>query len=169
MSDSLVSTRLRMLLLAAGCAAVLGLAACGGDDDSSTSTAATVPTGATGAESTDSGSTTGDVGDLSSGDISELRDAFNQQLMQVLTGQEGLTQSQAECAIKELENSVSDQELADALQEAAQSGEPPQDLIDAGFDAGQTCANQETTRTESVSRAAGHCAGRFRCATGRPE
>jgi basic membrane lipoprotein Med (substrate-binding protein (PBP1-ABC) superfamily) len=139
MSDSHVSTRLRMLLLAAGCAAVLGLAACGGGDDSTSTTSTPVASGATGASSTDSGSTTGD---LSSGDIGALRDAFNQQLMQVLTGQEGLSQSQAECAIKELETTVSDQQLADALQQAAQSGQPPQDLIDAGFQAGQHCANQ---------------------------
>ena len=142
MSDLHVSTRLRMLLLGAGCAAVLGLAACGGGSDSSSTTSTPVPTGATGASSTGSGSTTGSTGDLSSGDIGALRDAFNQQLMQVLTGQQGLSQSQAECAIKELENTVSDQQLADALQQAAQSGQPPQDLIDAGFAAGQKCANQ---------------------------
>jgi hypothetical protein len=142
MSESHVSTRFRVLLLATGCAAVLGLAACGGGDDSTSTTSSPIPTGATGASSTDSGSTTGDTGDISSGDIGALRDAFNQQLMQVLTGQEGLSQSQAECAIKELEDSVSDQQLADALQQAAQSGEPPQDLIDAGFQAGQDCANQ---------------------------
>jgi hypothetical protein len=142
MSDSHVSTRLRVLLLAAGCAAVLGVAACGGDDDSTSTTSSPVATGATGASSTDSGSTTDDAGDLSSGDIGALRDAFNQQLMQVLTSQEGLSQSQAQCAIKELESTVSDQQLADALQQAAQSGEPPQDLIDAGFQAGQHCANQ---------------------------
>ena len=139
MSDSRTSTRLRVLLLAAGCAAVLGLAACGGDDESSSTT---TPAATTGASSTDTGSTTGDLGNISSDDIGALRDAFNQQLLQVLTTSEGLTQSQAECAIKELENSVSDQELADALQEAAQSGQPPQDLIDAGFEAGQTCAGQ---------------------------
>jgi len=142
MSSSHVSKRLRMLLLAAGCTAVLGLAACGGGDDSSSTTSTPVATGATGSSSTDSGNTTGDTGDLSSGDIGALRDAFNQQLMQVLTTQQGLSQSQAECAIHELENSVSDQQLADALQQAAQSGQPPQDLIDAGFQAGQHCANQ---------------------------
>lgn len=142
MSESHVSARLRMLLLAAGCAAVLGLAACGGGSDSSSTTSTPVAADTTGTASTDTGSTTGGTGDLSSGDIGALRDAFNQQLMQVLTGQEGLSQSQAECAIKELENSVSDQQLADALQQAAQSGQPPQDLIDAGFQAGQHCANQ---------------------------
>jgi ABC-type oligopeptide transport system substrate-binding subunit len=139
MSDSRTSTRLRMLLLAAGCAAVLGLAACGGDDDTSPTTSSTVPTGATGASSTDTGSTDGDI---SSGDISEIRDAFNQQLLQVLTTTEGLTQSQAQCAIDALEESVSDDDLQAALEEAAQTGQPPQDLIDAGFQAGQDCKDQ---------------------------
>ena len=139
MSDSRTSTRLRMLLLAAGCAAVLGLAACGGGNDSSSTTTPTVPSGATGASSTDSGSTTGDT---SSGNISDLRDAFNQQLMQVLTTTEGLTQSQAQCAIDELDQTISDDDLQNALQQAAQTGQPPQDLIDAGFQAGQHCANQ---------------------------
>jgi hypothetical protein len=137
MSESRTSTRLRMLLLAAGCAAVLGIAACGGGDDSSTTTSTTVPVGTTGASSTDTGDTSGDTGSTS-----DLRDAFNQQLMQVLTTTEGLTQSQAQCAVHELEQTVSDDDLQSALQEAAQSGQPPQDLIDAGFQAGQNCAGQ---------------------------
>jgi hypothetical protein len=138
MSDSLSRTRLRAFLLAAGCAAVLGLAACGGGDDSSTTASTTTPVGATGASSTDSGGT----GTTPTGDAGALRDAFNQQLIQVLTTSQGLTQSQAECAINELENSVSDQQLQDAITQAAQTGQPPQDLIDAGFAAGQHCANQ---------------------------
>ena len=117
MSDSRTSTRLRILLLAAGCAAVLGLAACGGDDESSTT----------------------DLGDISGGDISQIRDAFNAQLLTVLTTTEGLTQEQAQCAIDALDESVSDEDLQAALQEAAQTGQPPQDLIDAGFQAGQDC------------------------------
>jgi hypothetical protein len=129
-----------MLLLAAGCAAVLGLAACGGDDESSSTTSSTVPTGATGASSTDTGDT--DLGDVSGGDISEIRDAFNAQLLTVLTTTEGLTQEQAQCAIDALEESVSDDDLQAALEEAAQTGQPPQDLIDAGFDAGQQCQDE---------------------------
>ena len=139
MSDSRTSTRLRALLLAAGCAAVLGLGACGGGGDSSSTTSSTTTSaGATGASSTDSGGTD----TTATGSASALRDAFNQQLMQVLTTSQGLTQSQAQCAINELENSVSDQQLQDAITQAAQTGQPPQDLIDAGFAAGQHCANQ---------------------------
>lgn len=140
MSDSRTSNRLRMLLLAAGCVAVLGLGACGGDDDESTTSSTTVPTGATGA-TTDTADT-GDTGDVDLGDAGELRDQFNQQLMQVLTTAQGLTESQAQCAIDALEESVSDDELQAAIEEASQTGEPPQDLIDAGFDAGQECAGQ---------------------------
>jgi hypothetical protein len=128
---------MRMLLLAAGCTAVLGLAACGDDEDPTTSST-TTPTGATGAETTD----TGDTGDIDLGDASELRDQFNQQLLQVLTTTQNLSESQAQCAIDALEESVSDDELQAAIQEAAQTGEPPQDLIDAGFEAGQECANE---------------------------
>jgi hypothetical protein len=141
MSDSRSSTRLRALLLAAGCAAVLGLAACGGDDDSSTTTSTTIPAGATGVSTSADGETTSSS-TTATGDASALRDAFNQQLIQVLTTSQGLTQSQAECAINELENSVSDQQLQDAITEAAQTGQPPKDLIDAGFAAGQQCADQ---------------------------
>ncbi len=113
MSDSRTSNRLRMLLLAAGCAAVLGLAACGGDDDESTTTA--VPTtGATGAETTES-----TTGDIDTGDAGDLRDQFNQQLLQVLTTAQGLSESQAQCAIDALEESVSDDELQSAIEEAS--------------------------------------------------
>jgi hypothetical protein len=55
---------------------------------------------------------------------------------------QNLSESQAQCAIDALEESVSDDELQAAIQEAAQTGEPPQDLIDAGFEAGQECANE---------------------------
>ena len=136
MSDPRTTSRLRMLLVAAGCTAVLGLAACGGDDEESTTTAAPT-TGATGAETTET-----PTGDIDTGDAGDLRDQFNEQLLQVLTTAQGLTESQAQCAIDALEESVSDDELQSAIEEAAATGEPPQDLIDAGFEAGQQCAGQ---------------------------
>lgn len=120
MSASPLTTRLRVLALIAGCVAVLGLAACGGDDET-TASSTTTPTGATGAETTDTTDTT----DLSGGDASELRDQFNQQLLQVLTTTQDLTESQAQCAIDALEESVSDEELQEAIVEAAESGQPP--------------------------------------------
>ena len=99
-------------------------------------TSTTAPTDTTGATS---GNT--DTGDLP-GDASALRDQFNQQLLQVLTTQQNLTQSQAQCAIDELEQSVTDEELQQAIVEAAQSGQAPQDLINEAFDAGAACADQ---------------------------
>ena len=100
------------------------------------SSSTTAPTDTTGATS---GNT--DTGDLP-GDASALRDQFNQQLLQVLTTQQNLTQSQAQCAIDELEQSVTDEELQQAIVEAAQSGQAPQDLINEAFDAGAACADQ---------------------------
>jgi hypothetical protein len=135
MPDSRFTTRLRVLALTAGCVAVLGLAACGGSDSTTTSST-TTPTGATGA------STTGSVDPNSLPDAAALRDQFNQQLLQVLTTTQNLTQSQAQCAIDALQNSVSDQELQQAILDAAQSGQPPQDLIDSAFQAGKDCASQ---------------------------
>jgi ABC-type glycerol-3-phosphate transport system substrate-binding protein len=136
MSHSPLTTRLRVLALIAGCVAVLGLAACGGDDDDSTATTTTP------AETTDAttDSTSVDTDDLPDADV--LREQFNQQLLQVLTTSQDLTQAQAECAIKELEDTVSDEELQQAIIDAAQSGEPPQDLIDSAFDAGASCAGE---------------------------
>lgn len=144
MSDSPASTRLRALLLAAGCAAVLGLAACGGGNDSSTTTSSTIPAGATGASSTVGGSTTDSTTTSTTGgtDSAALRDQFNQALAQVLISQQGLTQSQAQCAIKELDQSVSDTDLQSAIQQMAQNGTPPQSLIDSAFQAGKDCAGQ---------------------------
>jgi len=140
MTNTPLTSRLRILALLAGCIAILGLAACGGDDSttSSTTSSTTTATGATGESSTTTSGNTGDV----PGDASALRDQFNQQLLQVLTTQQNLTQSQAECAINELEQSVSDEQLQQAILEAAQSGEAPQDLINEAFDAGAACADQ---------------------------
>lgn len=132
-------TRLRILALLAGCIAILGLAACGGDDETtSSSTTSSTPTSTTGADSSTSSDT--DTGDLP--DAGALRDQFNQQLLQVLTTQQNLTQSQAQCAIDELEQSVSDEQLQQAILDAAQTGEAPQDLINEAFDAGAACAGQ---------------------------
>ena len=137
MSDSRTSTRLRMLLLAAGCAAVLGLAACGGDDDESTHDRPS-PTGATGAESTDTSN--GRHRHRRRGD---LRDQFNQQLLQVLTTTQGLTRSHRPSARSTRSRSPSATTSCRARsRRPPQTGEPPQDLIDAGFEAGQQCADE---------------------------
>jgi hypothetical protein len=136
MTDRRTTNRIRALLLAVGCAAVLGVAACGGDDDSTSTEAATTTSSTTSDEST----TTSIPDDAI--DASALRDEFNQQLLTVLTQQQNLSESEAQCAIDKLEETVSDDQLKDAIVEAAQSGQPPQDLIDAGFNAGKECAGQ---------------------------
>ena len=138
MPDRRTTTWIRALLLAACCAALLGLAACGGDDGDSTSTEAASTTTTTSSE--DSGTTTSIPDDAI--DASALRDEFNKQLLTVLTTQQNLTDSQAQCAIDKLEQTVSDEDLKAAILEAAQSQQPPQDLIDAGFNAGKECADQ---------------------------
>jgi hypothetical protein len=137
MPDRRTSTWIRALVLAAFCAALLGLAACGSDDSDSTSTEAASTT----TSSTEDGGTTTSIPD-DAVDASALRDEFNRQLLTVLTTQQNLTDSQAQCAIDKLEETVSDDQLKDAILEAAQTGQPPQDLIDAGFNAGKECADQ---------------------------
>lgn len=131
MSSSSLTTRFRAFAVAGACVAALGFAACGGDDEESTTTPTTEETSTT------------DTGELDSTDAGALRDQFNVQLIEVLTTQQNLTDAQAQCAIEELESTVSDDELQAAILEAAESGEAPQDLIDAGFDAGQACADAE--------------------------
>jgi hypothetical protein len=126
----------RPLALIAVCIAVLGLAACGGDDETASTSSTTTPTGATGAD------TTGGVDTSDLPDPSTLREQFNQQLLQILTSTQGMSQSQAECAVKELETRISDEEIQQAIAEAAQTGQSPQDLIDEAYDAGAKCADQ---------------------------
>ncbi len=133
MSSSSKTTRVRAFAAAGACIAALGFAACGDDDEEATTETTSEETSAT----------TTDTGAVEDIDAEALREQFNEQLITVLTTQQDLTQAQAECAIEELESTVSDEDLQAAILEAAESGEAPQDLIDAGFDAGQTCADAE--------------------------
>ena len=75
-------------------------------------------------------------------DAAALRDEFNKQLLQVLTTTQNLTELAGAVRDRQLEETVTDEQLQDAIVQAAQSGQPPQDLIDAGFQAGKECANQ---------------------------
>ena len=127
---------LRALACIAACVAVVGLAACGGDDETTGTSATTTPTGPTGTD------TTGDIDTSDLPDAATLREQFNQQLLQILTTTQGLSQSQAQCAVEELENRISDEEIQQAVAEAAQSGQTPQDLIDEAFDAGAECSGK---------------------------
>ena len=142
------STPLRAAAVTAACIAALALAACGGDDDESTgaTTTGAEATEATTSEAqttTTTGSTTTTrstttSGDQANVDVDALRDQFNERLRQVLTEQQGLTVTQADCAIDELQDSLTD----DALQQVAETGQPPKDLIDAAFDAGVACKDE---------------------------
>ncbi len=126
----------RSPLLIAACVAALALASCGGDDDTTSTRSVTVPTGATGTDTTD----TRDVDTSDLPDAGILRDRFNEQLLGILTTTQGMSQSQAECAIEVLEDRVSDEEVREAVATAAETGQSPQDLIDEAFDAGADCA-----------------------------
>ena len=126
----------RSLTLLAVVLLALGLAACGGDDETTTSSTVKVPTGATGTD------TTGDVDTSGLPDPATLRKEFDRQLLQILTTTQGLSRSQAECAIKEFDSRISDEQIQEAVAEAAQSGHSPQDLIDQAFDAGAQCSKK---------------------------
>ena len=133
MSRCRTTTLIRVLLLTIACGAILALAACGSDN--STTTAASTSTTTTPATTDTSAADAAD-----SIDAGQLRDEFNRQLLQVLTTTQNLSDSQAQCAIDKLESTVTDEQL-NVIVQAAQSGQP-QDLIDAGFQAGKECANQ---------------------------
>ena len=121
--------RARALVALAAVATSLTLAACGDDDETSTSTTtSTEETGATGATGA-----TGGSGSTSSGDLdAALEDALRENL----TGPQGLTDEQADCAIDKIFAEVSPEEI----QKAAQSGDVPKDLFETAFDAGVECA-----------------------------
>ena len=119
--------RTRTLVALIAVATSLTLAACG-DDESTTTTTTTEETGASGATGA-----TGDSGSTSSDDLDAvLEDALRENL----TGPQGLTDEQADCAIEKIFDEVSPEEI----QQAAQSGDVPKDLFESAFDAGVECA-----------------------------
>ncbi|MQA73525.1 MAG: hypothetical protein GEU88_04110 [Solirubrobacterales bacterium] len=137
------SSRPRALAATAACVAALGLAACGGDDEDGTTTttgteAADTTTTTTGESTSTTSTTESTTSTPETADVDALRDQFNEQLHQVLTEQQGLTASQADCAVDELQDSLTD----DALQQVAETGKPPEGLIDAAFEAGATCKDE---------------------------
>ena len=101
----------------------LSIAACGDDEETTTTSAAGVSgaTGATGAESSTSDESLG-----------ALEDALRENL----TGAQGLSEAQADCAIDEIFDEVSPEEI----QQAAQTGDIPKGLFESAFDAGVKCA-----------------------------
>lgn len=117
-------------LAVAAVAASLSLAACGGDDSTTTTSSSTEATGASGASGATgaSGSTAG----------SESVDQLETALRENLTGAQGLSAAQADCAINKIFDEISSEEL----QQAAETGDVPKGLFDTAFDAGVKCAGQ---------------------------
>ena len=126
---------LRSLAPIAVCIAVLGFSACGGGDD----TTGDAPTVAPEPTTTD---TTADVDTSDLPAAEDLREQFDDQLLQILTTTQGMSRAQAECAVKELDSRISDEEVQRAIAEAAQTGQSPQNLIDEAFDAGAECSDR---------------------------
>lgn len=128
----------RALAATIACLAALGLAACGGDDDATTGASTTDTTGVSSTQP----ATTTSVDESSLPNAGTLREQFNEQLLQILTTTQGLDEETAQCAIDQLEARISDEQIRQAIIDSAQTGEPPQDLIDEAFDAGAECAKK---------------------------
>jgi hypothetical protein len=114
------STRLRALILAAACAASLGLAACGGDDDTTSTTTTTTPVGETGTgdDTTSSGAVSGDI-----------RDQFDQAVRQSLeTAAANGAPIDVDCAVDKLQDALSDDEVQQIV-DAFQNGQSPPSSI----------------------------------------
>jgi hypothetical protein len=125
----------RILIPLAAVLLAFGLTGCGGDDET-TDSSSTTQADTTGAETRDEL----DTSDLP--DASTLREQFDQQLLQILTTTQNMSQAQAECAVEKLETRISDEEIQQAIAAAAQTGQSPQDLIDEAYDAGAECAER---------------------------
>jgi hypothetical protein len=108
--------RLQVALLATACAAAL--AACGGDDDG-----AAAPATSSTVESVDS---------------TPLRRQLDRLVTRLLT-ERGLEPSVAECAVAELGETVSDEELQSAIAEIRKTGAAPPAVMEAATAAGETC------------------------------
>ena len=110
-------THLAALTATAICAATIGLLACGGDDDGSQGAA---------------------YGPGDTEETSPARERFNAQVREILTEQQELTDSEADCAIEELEGTIAEDEIP----EAESAAELPPETLQAAFDAGVACAGR---------------------------
>lgn len=110
------TVRSRALALGAVCAVSLGVAACGDDEEPTTTT----PVGATGESSS-----TETQGNFSAALATQLETA-------------GVPQDQIDCVTEELEGSLSAEDIV-AAENASASGEVPQDIIDQSLEAAGNC------------------------------
>ncbi len=145
MFDSSSRTRVRGLVLAAVCAAALGLAACGDDDDDdapateATTTEAESTTDTETTEDTTAEDTTEDPAE-DEAEPAESEDAVDQNddIADLLRSQleaAGVPADQADCVIDELESTLSEE----TLEELRSATTPPQEVIDASTAAAQKC------------------------------
>jgi hypothetical protein len=116
-------TAARLAVLSLACAAVLGLGACGGDDDGD-GAAETTP--ADPAAATTDGTTTDQASDPR---------AQVEQLLSTLLAQQGLSDEEIDCVVGELRRSVSDAQIAEAIANSRLSN----DVIGAATDAALAC------------------------------
>ena len=128
MSRPRSSIRIRAFVLTGVCAAALGFSACG-DDEEEPTTSATTEAETTETETTEAGS---------SDDVEALREQFNAALLQTLTTTQDLSDSQAECAIAELQDVITD----DVLQELNETGTVSPEVQEAAIDAGIACQDE---------------------------
>jgi basic membrane lipoprotein Med (substrate-binding protein (PBP1-ABC) superfamily) len=111
------STRLRALVLAAACAATLGLAACGGGDDTSTTATSTAATSST--------TTSSDTGGVSSDIRQQFDDAVRQSLEAAAANGAPID---VDCAVSKLEAALSDDDVQQIV-DAFQNGQQPPSSI----------------------------------------
>ena len=128
MSRQRPAVRIRALVLTGVCAATLGLAACGEEEES------TAPT----TEAEAATSTEEEATDPESDDPEVLREQFNAALRETLTTTQSLSDAQAECAIEELQETITD----DVLQELSETGAVSAEVQEAAVDAGITCGDE---------------------------
>jgi ABC-type oligopeptide transport system substrate-binding subunit len=101
----------RTVAISLTAAAALALSACGGGDSSSSTTSSTTPT--TSSSPSTAGSTTAST---TGTDATAVRQLFEQQLKKQLGQQGQVTSAQANCVIKKLESSLSDQDILNSQQ-----------------------------------------------------
>jgi hypothetical protein len=111
------SNRIRAVLLAGACVAALGLAACGGDDE----TSATTDAGATGVDSNT--------------DLDQARDEFIAGALESIAQNQDISDAKAECLRDELETRLSD----DVLQELLDAGGTSPEALELAVAAGRAC------------------------------
>jgi hypothetical protein len=121
----------RIAAVALVCAAAIGLAACGGDDDSGDSGGSGADAGGTTME--DAGTATEDG---AGGQAEDLRARFEQLVRQNLTVNQNYTRAQANCVIDHLQDAISDQELAQVV-----SGQQSPAVTKAAAEAGRACVD----------------------------